>query len=152
MLQIQEDDLSGEDTHKLLALHLSGMHSSSPPGHSYALDLSGLKSADVTVWSARVDGSLAGIAALKELGGGAGEIKSMRTHPDHLRKGVAASLLDHIITEARARGLRRLSLETGTGASFEPALALYRKRGFGDGAVFADYRPSDFNQFLHLDL
>ena len=152
MLQIQEDDLSGKDTHALLAFHLSGMHASSPPGHSYALDLSGLQSADLTVWTARRDGALAGIAALKELGGGAGEIKSMRTHPDHLRKGVAAALLDHIIAEARKRGLRRLSLETGSGAAFEAALALYRKRGFTDGGAFADYRPSDFNQFLHLDL
>ena len=152
MLQIQEDDLSGEDIRALLELHLSCMHSTSPPGHVYALDLSALQSPEVTLWSARIDGSLAGIAALKELGGGAGEIKSMRTHPDHLRKGVAASLLDHIIAEARSRGLGRLSLETGSGPSFEPALALYRQRGFTNGEAFGDYRASDFNQFLHLDL
>jgi putative acetyltransferase len=76
----------------------------------------------------------------------------MRTHPDHLRQGVGAALLEHIIGEAKARGMRRLSLETGCGPAFEPALALYRKRGFVDGAPFADYAPSDFNQFLHLEL
>ena len=152
MLVIEIDDLSRTDTRSLLAAHLSGMHASSPPGHVHALDLSGLQAGNVTVWTARLDGALAGIAALKELGGAAGEIKSMRTHPNHLRKGVAALLLDHIIAEARARGLRRLSLETGSGPSFEPALALYRKRGFIDGEPFADYRRSDFNQFLHLYL
>jgi putative acetyltransferase len=76
----------------------------------------------------------------------------MRTHPDRLRRGVAAALLEHVIGEARARGLRRLSLETGGGPAFEPALALYRKRGFVDGEPFAGYARSAFNQFLHLDL
>ncbi|MCA1846733.1 MAG: N-acetyltransferase, partial [Actinobacteria bacterium] len=28
----------------------------------------------------------------------------------------------------------------------------YRRHGFVDGEAFGDYVPSDFNQFLHLDL
>ena len=118
----------------------------------FALDLSGLTDPRVTVWSAWHGEALAGIGALKGPGGAAGEVKSMRTHPDHLRRGVGAAILERIIAEARARGMRRLSLETGSGAAFEAALALYRKRGFVTGGPFADYAPSDFNQFLHLDL
>jgi putative acetyltransferase len=76
----------------------------------------------------------------------------MRTHPDHLRKGAGRALLEHIIAEARARGVSRLSLETGSGEAFDPALALYRARGFENGEAFAGYVPSAFNQFLHLDL
>ena len=76
----------------------------------------------------------------------------MRTHPDFLRRGVGAALLEHIIAEARARGMHRLSLETGSGPAFEPALRLYRKRGFVDGEPFADYLRTDFNRFLHLSL
>jgi putative acetyltransferase len=76
----------------------------------------------------------------------------MRTDPHHLRKGVAAALLEHIIGEARRRGRWRLSLETGTGPAFGAALALYRKRGFIDGEAFAHHERSDFNQFLHLAL
>jgi putative acetyltransferase len=151
-LTIGEDDLSSTGTRALLALHLAGMHGHSPPGHVFALDLSGLKAPGVTVWTARDGDAVAGIAALKALGRGAGEIKSMRTHPEHLRKGAAAALLDHIIHEARRRGLTRLSLETGSGAAFEPALALYRSRGFVSGEAFGDYVASDFNQFLHLRL
>ena len=86
-----------------------------------------------------------------KLGDGTGELKSMRTHLDHLRKGVTAALLKYILDGARARDLRRLSLETGSGPAFEPALALYRERGFTDGEAF-DYVRSDFNQFLHLSL
>ena len=151
-LDIREDDLLGAEVRALLALHLSGMHSNSPPGHVFALDISGLQTPDVTVWTAWREGALAGIAALKTLGDGTGELKSMRTQPDNLRQGVAAALLDHIVGEAEALGLTRLSLETGSGPSFEPALALYRKRGFRDGEAFANYERSAFNQFLHLDL
>jgi putative acetyltransferase len=152
MLDIRVDDLSGEAARELLRLHLAGMQESSPPGHVFALDLLGLQAPNVTVWSAWDGHALVGIAALKELGDGTGELKSMRTHPSHLRKGIATALLEHIISEARRRGLRRLSLETGSGSAFEPALTLYRKRGFRDGEEFANYRRSDFNQFLHLIL
>lgn len=152
MFEIRKDDLSGEATLQLLALHLSGMHANSPPGSVYALDLSGLKAPEVTVWSVWEGDEVVGIGALKELADGSGEVKSMRTHPDHLRRGVAALLLNHIVAEAKARGLTRLSLETGSGQAFEPALALYRKRGFMDGAAFSDYQASAFNQFLHLSL
>ena len=76
----------------------------------------------------------------------------MRTDPAHLRKGVGAAMLEHLIGIARERGYRRISLETGSGPAFEAALALYRKRGFVDGEAFADYTESAFNQFLHLDL
>lgn len=151
-VELRIDDLSGEPTRELLRLHLSGMHAHSPPGHVFALDLSGLRAPDVSVWSAWSKGCIAGIGALKDLGNGTGEVKSMRTHPSFLRRGIAAALLEHIIATARARGLSRLSLETGSGPAFEPALALYRKRGFIDGEAFADYVRSDFNQFLHLTL
>ena len=152
MFKVRGDDLSGEATRRLLALHLAGMHASSPPDSVYALDLSGLKAPEVSVWSVWEGDEVIGIGALKELDDGTGEVKSMRTHPDHLRRGVAALLLDHIVAEARARGLTRLSLETGSGPAFEAALALYRRRGFVDGDAFSDYQPSAFNQFLHLPL
>jgi putative acetyltransferase len=151
-IEVREDDLSGEPTRALLALHLSGMQANTPLGHVFALDLSGLQASGVTVWSAWRGGQIAGVGALKELGDGVAEIKSMRTHPDQLRAGVGAAILDHIIAEARARGLSRLSLETGRGASFDAALALYRTRGFLSGGPFGDYEASDFNQFMHLEL
>jgi putative acetyltransferase len=151
-VDIRQDDLSGEQSKALLRLHLAGMHANSPPEHVFALDLSGLRAPGVTVWSAWVDEEIAGIGALKDLGHGAGEVKSMRTHPDFLRRGVGSALLEHIISETCARGMHRLSLETGSGPAFEPALKLYRKRGFVEGEPFADYARSDFNQFLHLAL
>lgn len=152
MFDIRKDDLSDPQTRALLTLHLEGMRGSSPPGHSFALDLSGLQAPGVTVWTAWDGDRVAGVGALKLLGEGQAELKSMRTHPDHLRRGVGAAILEHIIAEARSQGVRRLSLETGSGEAFEPALSLYRRRGFVNGGAFADYAASPFNQFLHLDL
>ena len=151
-MEIRIDDLSSAATRSLLHLHLAGMHSNSPPGQVFALDLSGLTCANVTVWSAWHGDDICGIGALKQLDDHTGEIKSMRTHPDYLRRGVAAALLEHIVKEARERGLRRLSLETGSGPAFEPALVLYRHHGFVNGAAFSHYQKSDFNQFLHREL
>ena len=150
--EIRENDLSGQETRELLELHLRGMYESSPPEAVFALDLSGLQDPAVTVWGAWEGERLAAIGALKMLGTEEAEVKSMRTHPDFLRQGAAAALLEHVIETARARGVRRLSLETGRGRAFEPALAMYRRRGFADGGPFSDYVPNDFSQFLHLAL
>lgn len=151
-LTIRPDDLSGAKTQALLRIHLAGMHASSPPGSVFALDLSGLRAPGVTVWTAWSGDDVAGIAALHALEPAHGELKSMRTHPDFLRRGVAAALLEHVIAQARRRGMRLLSLETGSGAAFAPALTLYGRRGFVEGAAFGDYTKSAFNRFLHLDL
>ena len=151
-LAIREADFGDPRVRELLRLHLDGMHASSPPGSVYALDLSGLAVPDVTVWTAWHGDAVAGMAALKDLGDRRGELKSMRTHPAFLRRGVAAALLEHAIGEARARGMVRLSLETGSGPPFAAALALYERRGFRYGEPFGGYLPTEFNQFLHLDL
>lgn len=151
-MKIIDGDFDNPDVLSLLRLHLAGMHASSPPGTVYALDVSGLSQPSIRFVTAWDGEHLLGMGALKTLDPWSGEIKSMRTHPDHLRKGVAAAILDHLLGLARERGFRRVSLETGSGPTFEPALSLYRRRGFADGPVFGDYEASPFNQFLHLDL
>jgi putative acetyltransferase len=152
MFDIRPDDLTDPQTRALLALHLSGMQAESPADAVFALDLSGLQSPDIRLWTLWDGGAVAGVGALRTISAEQGEIKSMRTHPDHLRKGVAGALLRHIIATARAQGMARLSLETGRGAAFDPALALYRAQGFVDGGAFGDYRDNGFSQFLHLTL
>ena len=123
----------------LLRQHLEGMHANSPPGSVFALDLTELKAPGISFFTAWDGDALLGIGALKALDAVSGEIKSMRTDPEHLRKGMGAAMLEHLIGIARERGYRRINLETGSGPAFEPALALYRKRGFVDGEAFGDY-------------
>jgi putative acetyltransferase len=151
-MNIAHADLADPGVQALIAFHQSAMIEGSPPGLSFALDLSGLQEKAVTVWAVHVGARVAAIGALKRLDATSAEVKSMRTHPDFLRQGIAAALLETIIAHARAEGMTRLSLETGTGPAFEPALTLYRKCGFVNGAAFADYVLTDFNQCLHLAL
>lgn len=152
MIAIREADLTHPQVAALIEHHQRHMQASSPPGTSFALDLSGLTDPAVTALAAWDENIVAAIGALKRLGNGHAEIKSMRTDPRYLRRGIGGMVLEAIIDLARSEGLGRLSLETGTGEIFEPALALYRRRGFVNGAAFADYRLTDFNQCLHLGL
>ena len=151
-MDIRQDDLSGVAVRALLEIHLAGMRAHSPPGGVSALDLSGLLAPGVTVWTAWRGDAIVGVGALKELGALAGELKSMRTHPDHLRRGVAGRMLDFMIGEGGLGGLVGVSLETGSGAAFEAAHCLYRSRGFVEGTAFLGYEQSDFNRFFHLRL
>ena len=136
----------------LIEYHQRELLASSPPGHAFVLDLSGLRAPEITVLADWDGDDCIAVGALKRIGNRHSELKSMRTHPDHLRKGVARRLLDALLALARSEGMRRISLETGSGEKFEPALALYRQNGFVNGPAFADYRLTDFNQCLHLDL
>ncbi len=151
-MRIIEDDLTGIDIRNLLETHFAGMLASSPPGSCHFLDFDGLNAPDVTFWSIWDGGNLAGCGALKELGTEHGEIKSMRTHADHLRKGVGAMMLTHIISEARMRGYRRLSLETGSTDDFVPALAMYEAHGFQYCPPFGIYVEDPFSRFMTLAL
>ena len=114
------------------------MRSLGPPESTHALPLDELRSPAVTFWTLWDDGELLGCGALKELDPQHGEIKSMRTAARHLRKGVARAMLHHIVEEAKRRGYRRLSLETGSAAAFTPARQLYAGFGFTCCGPFAD--------------
>jgi putative acetyltransferase len=149
---IQPGDFGDHRVKALLTRHLEGMHANSPAGHVFALDWAALQRPEITFYTLWEGAELLGFGALKELDPGSGEIKSMRTADAHLRRGVAAAILEHILGEARRRGYSRLSLETGSGPAFEPALALYRRYGFTNGGAFGTYQTSPFNQFLHLGL
>ncbi len=157
-MEVKIDDLSHPDVAALLAIHLGDMRDHSPEDGVHALDVDRLRQPELTFLTAWDGGSLLACGALKDLGGAqgtlgtAGEIKSMRTHPDHLRKGAARAILAHIVETARNRGYARLSLETGSGPVFDAAIGLYEAFGFERGEAFADYETNDFSRFFHLDL
>lgn len=151
-MQIRIDDLSGEEIQELLREHLRNMHLHSPPENVHALDLDSLRKPEITFWTVWENGELLGCGALKQLDSTHGEIKSMRTASAHLRKGVAAYLLGHIIEQATRRGYKRLSLETGSGQPFEPAHQLYSNFGFTRCGPFADYVETSFSVFMTREL
>lgn len=151
-MEIKLDDLSGPEVAKILDEHLQNMAEHSPAESRHALNLEGLRKPEITFWSAWEDGILVGCGALKELDEQHGEIKSMRTSSSHRRMGVAKRMLQHIIGEAKLRGYRRLSLETGSMAAFEPARRLYASFGFQYCKPFSDYVEDPNSEFMTMEL
>jgi len=151
-MRIEVDDLTRPAIHALLNEHLLSMHELSPPEQVFALDLTKLKSPDITFWTVWDDELLLGCGALKELSSTHGEIKSMRT-PARLRgRGAGRVLLQTIIETAKQRGYRLLSLETGTHPAFGAAHRLYRSAGFRESGPFADYKEDPHSVFMELVL
>ena len=150
--RIVRDDLTSPEVVALVELHLRAAHANSPPGSVFALDLTGLRDPAVTVWSAWDGDQVVGLAALKRRDDTHGELNSMRTAPSHLRRGVGRMLLDHVIAEARTRGYRRISLETGTSTSFTAAHALYENAGFTICDPFGPYTDRVFAAYYTLEM
>lgn len=151
-MEIKIDDLKGPEIRALLQAHRRSMFLHSPPESVHALDIEGLRRPEITFWTVWENNELLGCGALKELDSRHAEIKSMRTAEMHLRKGVARTLLRHIIEEARRRGYTRLSLETGSAEAFEPARRLYAAFGFTYCEPFADYVEDPYSVFMTREL
>ncbi|MDQ1558866.1 MAG: putative acetyltransferase [Pyrinomonadaceae bacterium] len=151
-MQIKIDDLKGSEIHELLREHLRNMALHSPPESIHALDIEALRQPEITFWTIWETGELLGCGALKELDSRHAEIKSMRTSSRHLRKGVAKTLLQHILEESKRRGYNRLSLETGSAAAFEPARQLYANFGFTYCEPFADYVEDPYSVFMTREI
>nr|WP_241737528.1 GNAT family N-acetyltransferase [Neptunicella marina] len=132
----------------LLNAHLREMHKYSPAESVHALGHQSLRDPAITFWAARINNQLAACGAIKQLSSTAAEIKSMKTHPDYLRQGIAEKILIKIIEEAQRRDYCSLYLETGSHEAFIPAIKLYKKYGFTDCEPFADYKPDPYSLFM----
>ena len=151
-MRIEIDDLSRPAVHALLSEHLANMYELSPPEQVFALDLSKLKSPDITFWTVWEGNILLGCGALKELTATHGEIKSMRTPAKLRSRGAGRAVLNQIVETTRQRGYSLLSLETGTHPAFLAAQQLYRSAGFQESGPFANYKEDPHSLFMALRL
>ena len=151
-LDIAPDDPRAGDVRALLAAHLAFAREVTPEGHVHALDLDGLLDPAVTFFSARRDGRLLAVGALKRLDDGHAEIKSMHTAAAARGQGVGRAMVDHLVATATARGHTRVSLETGTYAAFASARALYARAGFVPCPPFAGYTDNPYSTCMTLVL
>jgi putative acetyltransferase len=152
MMRIVQGDFSDPRVIALLHIHLTNARAETAPGSAHALDLTGLQSPDISFWTIWDDEALLGFGALKRLSANHGEVKSMHTAQPMRGRGVGSAILRHIIATARASGMSRLSLETGSWEYFWPARALYKSHGFVECPPFADYVPDPNSVFMSLDL
>lgn len=151
-LRIELDDPARPDVTALLQVHAAFALDESPPDTCHFLDVAGLKTPDISFWSAREGETLLGVVALKALDDRSGEVKSMHVAQAARGKGAGQDLMAHLIDEARSRGYRTLWLETGNTEGFQSALRLYARLGFKECPPFGCYQETDFNVFMTLDL
>ncbi len=151
-MKIIDGGLEDDRVQSLLAHHFATARAETAPGSAHALDLSGLRSADVHFWSAWDEGHLIAIGALKRLSESHGEIKSMHTEQTCRRSGAGSMMLLHLMEQARRMGFSRLSLETGSWSYFLPARALYQRHGFVECPPFGNYRKDSNSIFMTLEL
>ena len=136
----------------MLRFHFDTNMAVTPPGSAHVFDVSRLKQSDVFFWTAWNDETLMGTGALKLMDANHGEIKSMHTLQTARRSGVGAAMLRHIMEQAKAKGLKRLSLETGSFEFFAPARALYARHGFDECPPFGDYNRDPHSTFMTREI
>jgi putative acetyltransferase len=151
-MEVRSGGLGDPQVEALIRHHRAESRATTPICNAHSLDSGGLAAPGVAFFSVWDGDALLGMGALKAIDSTHAELKSMRTAPAHLRKGVARVLLDHLIADARARGFTRLSLETGTAPMFTPAIAMYRQYGFADCEAFGGYPASEHNRFMTMAL
>ena len=152
-MQIRAEDPGAPDVSGLLAEHLADMHALSPAESVHALDVELLRAPGIAFVAARDQrGVLLAVGALAELDARHGELKSMRTAAAARGRGVGAAVLAHLVAEARLRGYRRVSLETGTHAYFDSAHRLYTRAGFAPCPPFGDSVEDPHSRFFTLAL
>jgi putative acetyltransferase len=147
-LRILIDDPRRPEAASFLREHLEDMTAHGPAESCHALDIDGLSGSTVTFWTASAGPQILGCGALMELDSTHGEIKSMRIARDHRRRGVGAQILERMIDEAMRRSYARLSLETGSMASFSPAREFFARFGFEDCEPFASYQLDANSVFM----
>ncbi len=128
------------------------MRATSPACSVHALELDALRSPEVHFFTAWDGPDLMGMGALKVIGNDHGELKSMRTDARFVRRGVGAAILTRLLEEARVLGMVRVSLETGTGESFDAAHALYVRFGFQATGPFGNYTLDPFSAYYGIEL
>ena len=145
--EFHEGELDQDDVRALLAQHFEEMRAGSPPEACHVLPIDGLKAPAIRFFTLREGEALLGCGALKRLGAGHGEIKSMRTANEALGRGVGQTMLDHLLEKARQQGMTCVSLETGSTDQFAAANRLYEKNGFERTGPFGDYPDTAWTYF-----
>jgi len=149
-MQTNRADFTAEDFLALIQEHLEF---SNRDACTHALGLAELRRPNIQMFVARDNNqALMGFAALKTLNARHGEIKSVRTHDDYLRKGVSRALMVHIEDIARQAGLSELYLETHNTPQYAAACRLYENLGYSYCGPFGDYSQNPRNVFMRKTL
>ncbi|WP_410219559.1 GNAT family N-acetyltransferase [Paracoccus sp. (in: a-proteobacteria)] len=142
----------GSDLDLLFQRHAAAMQADTPPESIHMLPRADLDDPAIAFFVIRDQGQPVAMGALKNLGGGHGELKSMHVLAEQRGRGLSRMLLRHLIAHARSHTLDRLSLETGVQPGFAAARGLYVSEGFSECPPFGAYRADPNSVFMTLSM
>jgi putative acetyltransferase len=150
--EIRPADPGETGVRALILAQLEYGRAASPPEDAHALEPEAFAGPSVALFAAHEGDAVLAIGALVRLDDEHGELKGMHTAASARGRGLGRAMLARLVAEARGRGYRRVSLETGTMAAFAPARTLYENAGFTPCAPFADYVASENSVYLSLPI
>jgi putative acetyltransferase len=152
-LTIAREKPQSPDLALLFARHTADMHADTPPESIHMMDASELDRPDIFFFVAREAGQPLAMGAFKRLSDPShGEIKSMHVLVEARGRGLSKTMLAHVEAQARAEGLARLSLETGTQPTFVAARVLYARAGYQVCGPFESYWDDPNSLFMTKEL
>lgn len=148
MLRIARESPTGPDLALLFARHSVDMRADTPPESIHMMDAGALETPGTAFFVLRDGDRPVGMGAFKRLDEAHAEIKSMHVLAEERGRGLSRRLLDHLLREAQAAGIRRLSLETGSHPAFLAARRLYERAGFTQCPPFEGYHEDPNSYFM----
>jgi len=136
----------------LISAHLAHSGDSAPPSSDHAMDVQGLRSPDIRLWTISDATGVLGCAALKQLTDGTVEVKSVHVAISARGRGAARKLMVHLIETARREGTTALVLETGVVEAYSAARGLYESLGFTYCGPILGYEADPHSAFMRLGL
>ncbi|ALV08142.1 GNAT family N-acetyltransferase [Roseateles depolymerans] len=117
-----------------------------PAESHHGIDMAALSQPHVLFAVARDGEGRAVACGAIVVGADYGELKRMYTLPSHRGQGIARALLALLESEARARGVRQFTLETGY--LQHDAIGLYERLGYRRCGPFGDYAEDPNSVFM----
>ncbi len=136
MILLEHVQTATDDARMLIGeldAELSGEYA---PAQRHGLSAERIFQPGVMFFLARLDGAAVGCGGVA-FADGLAEVKRMYVRPAARGRAVARTILARLEDEARARGLRRLVLETGD--IRHAAIGLYERSGFARCGAFGEY-------------
>ncbi|BAM93010.1 MULTISPECIES: GNAT family N-acetyltransferase [Bradyrhizobium] len=145
-ITIAVEDAKQADVAALMAEADAYLRTLYPAQGSFPVDVTALSAPGVVFLAGRRDGSLLGSVALRPIAAAHAEVKRLFVHEAARGCGLGRRLLGTLESEARARGVDRISLEVGIRQP--QAIQLYRSVGYRDCGPFGTYRLDPLSLFM----
>lgn len=136
LLEIEQVNTPTEAARQLIAELDAELNASYTPDQRHGLNIERLFQPNILFFVARLAGQPAGCGGIA-FEDGLAEVKRMYVRPQFRGRGVAQAIVGRLAEEARARGMKRIVLETGDAQ--HAAIRFYERAGFTRCAAFGAY-------------